>query len=346
MWLGLDARAARVVWTVFVLAGALALVYLMRSLLVLLVFSVFFAYLIMPLVAAAQRWVPALQPRLRAIVVVYVVLFGALGLIGTAIGPTVSTEVRGLAERAPGVAQQISSGWILADMLYRVGLGDYAGHIDSTIRAHAGEILQTVQGTATAVLKWLSGAWVIVLIPIFAFFVLKDGETVVKGATALLAASGHRQRLLAIAGDLHDVLGQYMRALVILSLVTCVVWSIAFSLFRVPSPVVLAVIGGVLEAVPMLGPLVAGIIVLTVAGFTGYGHLPGLLVFVIAWRFVQDYVTSPMVMGRGIEIHPALVIFGVIAGGEIAGPIGMFLSIPVLAGLRVVWRHTGPRRKE
>jgi len=70
------------------------------------------------------------------------------------------------------------------------------------------------------------------------------------------------------------------------------------------------------------------------------------LVFVIAWRFVQDYVTSPMVMGRGIEIHPALVIFGVIAGGEIAGPIGMFLSIPVLAGLRVVWRHTGPRRKE
>jgi predicted PurR-regulated permease PerM len=60
---------------------------------------------------------------------------------------------------------------------------------------------------------------------------------------------------------------------------------------------------------------------------------------------VQDYVSAPLVMGRGIELHPALVVFGVIAGGELAGPVGMFLSVPVIAGLRIVWRHAGPVRE-
>jgi predicted PurR-regulated permease PerM len=50
-------------------------------------------------------------------------------------------------------------------------------------------------------------------------------------------------------------------------------------------------------------------------------------------------MTSPLIMGRGVELHPGLVLFGVLAGGEIAGPVGMFLSVPVLAGLRIVWRR-------
>ena len=57
------------------------------------------------------------------------------------------------------------------------------------------------------------------------------------------------------------------------------------------------------------------------------------------WRRRQDYGTSPLVMGRGIEIHPALVIFGVLAGGEIGGVAGMFLSVPVIAAARIVWRR-------
>jgi predicted PurR-regulated permease PerM len=60
---------------------------------------------------------------------------------------------------------------------------------------------------------------------------------------------------------------------------------------------------------------------------------------VLVWRLIQDYVSSPLIMGRGVELHPGLVVFGVLAGGEIAGPARMFLSVPVIAGLRVVWRR-------
>src|SRR5204862_6324710 len=118
-----------------------------------------------------------------------------------------------------------------------------------------------------------------------------------------------------------------------------------FFLAGVPYAMVLAAIGGTLEFIPVVGPLAGGVIVVSVALFTGYPH-PWLLAgFVLGWRLVQDYVSSPQIMGRGIEVHPALVIFGVIAGGEIGGPAGMFLSVPVIAALRVIWRRVRTLRQ-
>jgi predicted PurR-regulated permease PerM len=114
---------------------------------------------------------------------------------------------------------------------------------------------------------------------------------------------------------------------------------VLFLSFGVPYDMVLAAIGGTLEFIPVVGPLAAGVVVIGVSVFSGFSH-PWLLVgFVVLWRFIQDYVTSPLVMGRGVEVHPALVIGGVIAGGEIGGPVGMFLSVPVIAAVRIVWRR-------
>ena len=64
-----------------------------------------------------------------------------------------------------------------------------------------------------------------------------------------------------------------------------------------------------------------------------------LLIFLGAWRLIQDYVVSPRIMGKSMELHPLAAIFGVLAGGEIAGVLGIYLSIPVMAGLRIVWRR-------
>ena len=64
-----------------------------------------------------------------------------------------------------------------------------------------------------------------------------------------------------------------------------------------------------------------------------------LLIFLAAWRMVQDYVISPRIMGQSMELHPLAAIFGVLAGGEIAGVLGIYLSIPIMASLRIVWRR-------
>jgi len=334
----LDPRTARATWTILVFLGALGLLYAMRGVLLIVALSLFFAYLLFPLVRLTQRWL--IQSRPLAIVVVYLVVLAALGGAVVAVGPRLSTEVQSLAQQLPDMSKQIQSGELVRGLLARKGWeGQQIREIDRLVQTHMGEIIGYAQQGAAALLTWLAGAWVIVLVPIFAFFILKDVERFTTTTIWRLGHQGHRGTWWGISEDLDALLGQYVRALVLLALITFVVWSGVFLVAGVPYALVLAAIGGALEFIPVIGPLAAGVVVIGVGLFSGYAHPWLLVVFVLVWRGIQDYGTSPLVMGRGIEIHPALVIFGVLAGGEIGGVAGMFLSVPVIAAARIVWRR-------
>jgi predicted PurR-regulated permease PerM len=108
----------------------------------------------------------------------------------------------------------------------------------------------------------------------------------------------------------------------------------------VPYALVLGTAGGVMEFIPVVGPLVAALLIMSVAVLSNYPHWALLLLFLVVWRVVQDYVISPRIMGQSMELHPLAAIFGVMAGGEIAGVLGVYLSIPVMASLRIVWRRS------
>lgn len=98
----------------------------------------------------------------------------------------------------------------------------------------------------------------------------------------------------------------------------------------------------------MIGPLVAALVIVSVSLLVGFPHWLWLIIFLGVWRLIQDYVTSPRIMGQSVELHPLAAIFGVMAGGEVAGILGIFLSIPVMASLRIVfrrWRLYAEKRK-
>jgi len=232
---------------------------------------------------------------------------------------------------------QIRSGRVISNIFPRWGGAEI---LDDLVRAHLPQVVEYAQHGLTGALGWLSGAWVVIMIPIFAFFFLRDAEGIAEAVTGAITERGGRRELSErIAQDLHTVLGEYVRALVLLCALTFVVWTILFLIARVPYALVLAAIGGALEFLPVVGPLAAGVTVVSVALFSGFGHPWLLALFILIWRLVQDYLSSPLIMGRGVELHPGLVIFGVLAGGELAGVAGMFLSVPVIAGLKVVWRR-------
>jgi predicted PurR-regulated permease PerM len=176
-----------------------------------------------------------------------------------------------------------------------------------------------------------------ILIPILGFFFLKDGHRVRAAVLAQFAAGEQRALIEGILADVHVLLGQYIRALVILSLATFVFYAIYFEITGVPYAILLSGVAALLEFIPVIGPLSAAVITIVVALFSGYQHVLGLLMFFIAYRLFQDYVLQPFLFGAGVQLHPLLVIFGVLAGEEVAGVRGMFLSIPLLAILRVVY---------
>src|SRR6202020_266866 len=89
----------------------------------------------------------------------------------------------------------------------------------------------------------------------------------------------------------------------------------------------------------VVGPLAAALVIVSVALLLSYQHWLILIIFLGMWRLLQDYVSSPRIMGESMELHPLAAIFGVMAGGEVAGILGIYLSIPVMASLRIILRR-------
>ena len=116
-------------------------------------------------------------------------------------------------------------------------------------------------------------------------------------------------------------------------------YGLFFFLIGVPYGILLAAIAFFLEFIPVLGPLVAAVAILMVAGLSGFQHLLWILVFLAVFRIFQEYVLSPRLMSKGTKLQPVMVIFGILAGGQIAGIPGIFLAVPVLAILRIVYRQ-------
>jgi predicted PurR-regulated permease PerM len=151
-----------------------------------------------------------------------------------------------------------------------------------------------------------------------------------------------------VLNDLNQMLAHFIRAQLTLAALSLVVYSVFLGSMRVPYALVLGFIAGFLEFIPVIGPLVAAITILAVALLLSYKHWLVVLIFLGFWRLIQDYVSSPRIMGESMELHPLAAIFGVMAGGEVAGILGIYLSIPVMATLRIVfrrWRLYAEKRK-
>jgi predicted PurR-regulated permease PerM len=202
-----------------------------------------------------------------------------------------------------------------------VGLGDTA--------------LPLLKQVGPGILAGLGNVVAAVLIPILSFFFLKDGRAM-RNAIIDSVPTGRQSLAEEILDDLHVLVAQYIRALVLLAISTFVSYSIFLSALGVPYSVLLAGVAGVLELIPFVGPLTAGVLVILVAALSGYAHLLWILIFLIVYRLFQDYVLSPYLLSSSIEIHPLLVLFGVLAGEQVAGIPGMFFSVPVIAALRII----------
>jgi predicted PurR-regulated permease PerM len=107
----------------------------------------------------------------------------------------------------------------------------------------------------------------------------------------------------------------------------------------VPYSIFLAAIAAFLEIIPLLGPLIAALVVLFVAGLSGYDHLLWIVGFILCYRIFQDYVLYPYLMGGRSHIHPMIIVFGLLAGEQLGGVAGIFLSVPVIVVLVILARH-------
>jgi predicted PurR-regulated permease PerM len=333
--LGIDDRALRVVWTVFLFALLIAIIYGIRDVLLIFAAAIFFAYMLSPIVSLIERYIS--KRRGLALAIVYCLLIGVLVFLGFQLVPVAVAQATSLFKNLPGL---ISGGGIA-----KLHLPHWLEPLRAQVIAAMNEAATNLQSAAvpflqrasTKIISGVGDLLPIILIPILAFFFLKDGRTI-RDSLLSTTGDGHdRDTLAKILQDIHQVLRSYLRALVLLSIAGFAAWSVFLSLMRYPYELLLAAIAGILEFIPVVGPAAALIIIAVVVLVTGSGGLLWIVIFWAAFRIFQDYVLNPYLMSSGVEMHPLLVLFGVLAGEKIGGIPGMFFSVPAIAILRVVY---------
>ena len=334
----IDSRATRILFTFLVFAMGIAFLYVARKTLIAFLFAIFFAYLVDPAVSRVEKFS---KSRAAAITVIYLLIVLALGTLFFFIGPRIGHETQRLTDSMPSLVERINSGQIVQDIGIEHGLTPTTrDQLSAFLKGHSGDLLKLAQRAGIRIAEVAQESWILVLIPILAAFFLKDGRAFSQVALSFVHTKPQREFLQGVITDMNMMLAQFIRAQLTLAALSWVAYASVLGLImHVPYALMLGTAGGILEFVPVVGPLLASVLIIGVALLTGYPHWLIVGVFLLIWRLIQDYAVSPRVMGRTMELHPLAAIFGVLAGAEIAGVLGVYLSIPVMASLRIVWRR-------
>lgn len=340
--LGLDRNAARYTWTAALVLLTLFAVYKIRQVLFLLIVAVLLSYLLYPVVTMLVRWLPG-RSRKPALAIVFLLVMALLGLAVAEIGSVAAEQASSLAQRAPeflkNLKQQPTPSLPAAAQTLKQQALD---QIANAVRQHYDEAVGYLPHLLMGVLAASSNLIYLVVVPILSFFLLKD-SVLIRAQLMRAVPTEHKHEVDEFMRDVHQLLLQYVRSLFFLGLATFTVFAIVLSLFGVSYGLLLAVIAFPLEFIPMVGPLIAAALILTVAAVSGYPHLLWIVLFLGVYRMFQDYVVAPRLMSEGVEVPPLLVILGVFAGERLGGVPGMFLSVPVIALMRIIYLRLVPR---
>ncbi|MFL6276243.1 MAG: AI-2E family transporter [Blastocatellia bacterium] len=336
----------RVFLTLAAVIAGLWLLYQLSTVLLLLIIAIFFCYLIAPLVRIAEQPVyfgkrELKLPRSLAILLVYLVIGLFLVLAIQLLSPLVSDQVDLLKSQWPAYQKSATStfndvtNWLRHLRLpqqWRDDLQARTGHLFESVGTWLGDVLLASVSYVTYLL-WL------VLVPIFAFFLLKDAARIEHGLIALLPNERLRKRMHWLLLDVSRTLAAYIRAQITACIEIAVLVTIGLSVIGSPIAIVLGLIAGLLEFLPMIGPLVFAIIAFVLTITVSFKKALLVLGFLAVLRITQDYIIYPRIVGHGIEMHPLVVIVAILAGAELGGLVGVFLSIPFVGLMIVVYNH-------
>ncbi len=324
-----DARLARLATSIaFRAAIAVLLValaawwlYLVREVLVV-------AFLALIIAAAIHAPVAALErrglPRVLAVLVVYLILFALVGVLLALLVPPLVTEARAFAADLPNIIGRLSAD--VNAVLAQLGLSSGANVIDSVLGqlGSLGGLLARIPGVVVGFLSAL------LLVTFLSALMILERDRARAWSMRFVAAHDRPawDSLLRKAGDR---LGAYVRGQLLIMLVTGVGSYIGLTLIGVPFALPLGIFAFLTEAIPIAGPIIAGVVMIVVALTESPGAALLTLVLVIIIQQAESLILVPVIQGRLISISPVVALLSVLAGSAIGDIPGAILAIPLVA---------------
>ena len=329
---------------IFIAGSVQVIVTRLSALVFLICLSVFFAYLVDPLVRLIrrpfkERNLDRIMPRSLAIIVAYLFVFSMVGLAIGYIAPKLTEQAKEFGTNFPAYAQALRTRSVELNQRFdRLRVPEpVQDEINRKITDLGSDITASVGNFLLGSITYLP--WLL-LVPILAFFFLKDANLFRLSVLRIFPAGRWRYRAELVMSDVNTTLAAYTRAALISCLIIAFICTFGFYFIGLKYALLLGILAGILEFVPLLGPVtVAVVVILTAAASDHPRNAIMAAVFLAVLRVVHDYVTYPRIVRGGIHLHPLAIILAVLAGEQVGGIPGVFLAIPLVAVCTVLYRH-------
>jgi predicted PurR-regulated permease PerM len=336
----------RVVVALFAVA-ALYIVYRAGDIVRPFVWAGVLAFVLLPVVGLLERRLAL--PRTAAAAIVFLGLLAAIIGGGRLLVPLALDQLRDLQRTLPFLVANAQN--TLTETADQIGLED----LDALIVNFAGigDLTQMVARGAVPFIVGIGHFLLELLVFLIAtFFLLRDAPRLFQWFRRILPAS-QRNELIPLFAQVNTLLGRYVRGQIFLIGVMSTATFIGLSILQVPFVLLLAIMTGVLEVIPIVGPITAGAIACLVAlghpapwGLSQIWYVVIVAVMDTVLRHAEDDFVIPHVIGRIVRLHPAVVIFSLLTGGALYGLLGVLVAVPVAATLRLVLIYVGAKLRD
>ena len=290
-------------------------------------------------------------PRIAAILLVYVIAIVAIvEFLNLTLRPLINEAERFIAELPLLMEQFDAQLQRLAELYQGLNLPPaLREYIDKAIEAlttgeasfNPGFFLPVLTGAGSI----LGGIFGYFLLPVWAFYILKDRVRLLDTFDRALP-SAWRPDTWATLRIVERVFGQWVRGQLLLGLTVGLMTFVGLMVLSVlVDPIfgryalLLSIIAGILELLPIIGPIIAAVPAILLAATAGLEATIEAFLLYLAVQQLENYLLVPKIQGDAVQLHPAIVIFALIIGGSLAGLLGAILALPVTAAARDVVRY-------
>ena len=314
--------------------------YVFRQLLPPIILAFVLAYILKPLADYLQQ--RSGMPRLAAVILVFVVLLLVFSLVPATVVPYVVNQINrlnlNLQQLIADIAEILSQPIVLLNFSFNLQdvVGDLQTAIQDLLQPFASQTINLLFNVASSLL------WVISIL-IISFYLVKDADRL-RAALDHLAPPGYAEELRRLREEINQVWKAFFRGQVVLGVIVGLIVWISMTIIGLPNAALMGLLAGLLEVIPTFGPVLATIPALLIAFFWGSTYLPlsnfwfGVLVlgiYLVIQQTENAYLV-PRIMGRRMQIHPVMIFVGALAGGLLAGALGVLLAAPVIGTVRIL----------
>lgn len=299
--------------------------------------AVILAYILNPLVEFLEK---RRIPRFLGILLIYAVFFFLFLAIGFSIIPTLILELQGLAEGIPEYTRHVRQFILhLQGEYQRINIpANVRDVLNQNITAIQNWLLRLVEQVSHRILALFSQTFMLFVIPILVYYILRDMESLKRSVLALFPVQ-YRKWVVAMGSEMDRTMGAYFRGVLLTSfLVAAMVYS-GLLIVGMEFALLLGLISGITNIIPYFGPIIGAIPAVIIALLASPVLALKVIAVVVIVQQIESQLITPQVIGRALGLHPLAVIFVLILGGTLFGLTGLIFAVPLTAMLRIFIKH-------